>query len=116
MRTLISTFALRAAVSFSLLYPSISALFAPEKWLINPPSFLHGVIDAKMLTIIIAGYEILLAILVLIKPNPSMPAMVVFVSVLVFIAFNYSDMNRVYLDVPLALSALSLSFLSKVRS
>lgn len=116
MRTLVSTFALRAAVAFSLLYPAISSLFSLEHWLVNPPLFLNGIIDAKMLTIIIAGYEILLAILVLIKPNPSTPAMVVFVSVLVFIAFNYTDMNRIYPDIPLALSALALSFLSKVRS
>ena len=107
--------ALRAAVSFSLLYPAISSLFDTDKWLVAVPSFLNGVIDARMLTIIIAGYEILLAILVLIKPNPSAPAMIVFVSVLVFLAFNYTDMQRVYRDIPLALSALALSFLSKVR-
>jgi len=116
MRTLISSFALRAAVSFSLLYPAISSLFAPEKWLVTPPSFLNGIVDAKTLTIIIAGYEILLAILVLVKPNPSGPAMIVFVSVLVFIVFNYTNMEMVYRDIPLALSALALSFLSKVRS
>jgi hypothetical protein len=116
MRTLVSTFALRIAIAFSLLYPSLSALFSLEKWLVNPPSFLNGIVDAKTLTIIIAGYEILLAILVLIKPNPSTPAMVVFISVIVFITFNYTDMNRVYRDIPLALSALALSFLSRVRS
>lgn len=115
MRTLISSIALRVAVSFSLLYPAISSLFYPDKWVVVVPSFLNGVIDAGMLTIIIAGYEILLALLVLIKPNPSTPALIVIISVLVFLAFNYTDTQRIYRDIPLALSALALSLLSKVR-
>lgn len=115
MRTFLGTFLLRIAIVFALLYPAVMSFVEPDKWAALLPPVLTSLISAKNLLMILAGYDLLFAVLILIKPDPGWIAGIVFLTFTAFTIFGYRDFDSVYQNVTVALSALALAFLGKIR-
>jgi hypothetical protein len=115
MRTFFGTLFLRIVVCFSLVFPAIISFIDPDKAVAVLPALLTHFIAAKTLLIVFAGYELLFAVLIFIKPDPSWPAGVVFIISIVLVFLNLSDLAQVYQNIIVAFSALSLSFFGKIR-
>ncbi len=115
MRTFLGTLFLRLGVSFALLYPAVMAFVNPDKWSTALPSILTAFVAPKTLLIMLAGYEILFAALILLKPDPSLPAGIVFLTFVIFTILSFKDFDLVYQNATVALSALALAFFGKIR-
>jgi hypothetical protein len=116
MRGLIGTILLRLGVAFALLYPAVMSFVKPEKWAALLPKVLTAFISPENFLMILAGYNILFAILILVKPDPGwMVAGVVFVTFTATAILGYRDLDFMYLNITAGLAALALAFLGKIR-
>lgn len=115
MRTFLGTLFLRIAVAFALLYPAIAGFIEPDKWTVALPAVITQLVAAKTVLIILAAYEILFALLILLKPDPGWVAGIVFVVSIVLTVLNLKSFDTAYPNVVVALSALSLAFFGKIR-
>lgn len=115
MRTFLGTLFLRFAVCFALLFPAIMAFVSPDKAASALPAVLTNFVAAKTLLIIFSGYELLFAVLILVKPDPGWAAGIVFLISAVLAVLNLGDLGQVYQNIIVALSALSLAFFGKIR-
>lgn len=115
MRTFLGTLFLRFAVCFALVFPAIMAFVDSDKWAAGLPAVLTQFVSAKTLLIIFSGYELLFAVFILLKPDPSLPAGFVFLVSVVLAVLNLGDLNKVYQNIIVALSAFALAFFGKIR-
>ena len=115
MRTFFGILFLRIAVCFSLVFPAVMSFVNPDKWAAALPAILTHFIAAKTLLIIFSGYELLFALFILIKPDPSFPAGIVFLISVVLAILNIGDLAQIYQNIIVAFSALALAFFGKIR-
>lgn len=115
MRTFLATFMLRIALAFALLYPAVMSFINQEKWASALPALITSLIPAKTFLIIFAGYEFLFALLILIKPDPFAPCIIVFLVSAALSVLSFRDFDVIYPNVTLAFAALSMAFLGKIR-
>lgn len=115
MRTFLGTLFLRFAVCFALIFPAIISFVDPDKASALLPAILTHFIAAKTLLIIFAGYELLFGVIILIKPDPSWPAGVVFLISVVLVLLNLGNLDQIYQNIIVAFSAMSLAFFGKIR-
>jgi len=115
MRTFLGTLFLRFAVCFALVFPAVMAFIDPDKWAAALPALLIHFASAKTLLVIFAGYELLFAVFILIKPDPAGPAGVVFLISVLLAILNLGNLSQVYENIVVAFSALALAFFGKIR-
>lgn len=115
MRTFLGTFLLRIGVAFALLYPAVMSFVSPEKWIGRLPAVISSFMAPKTFLMLLAAYEILFAILILIKPDPGWIAGIVFLTFALTAVFTYSDFDLVYQNVTMGLAALALAFFGKIK-
>lgn len=115
MRTFLGTLFLRIAIAFALLYPAISSFINPDKWAAAMPQLVSHFVAVKTFMIIFAGYEFLFALLILIKPDPFAPCIIVFLISAALAGLSFRDFSVVYPNMTLAFAALSMGFLGKIR-
>lgn len=115
MRTFLGTLLLRVGVAFALLYPAVMSFISPEKWVSHLPPIVSTFMAPKTFLMLLAAYELLFAIIILIKPDPGWIAGIVFLTFTLTAAFTYTDFDSVYQNITMGLAALSLAFLGKIR-
>ncbi len=115
MRTFFGTLFLKIVICFALVFPAVMAFIDPDKWAAALPAVLTHFVAAKTLLIIFSGYELLFAVLILVKPDPAWPSGVVFLISICLAVLNLSDLAQVYQNVIVAFSALALAFFGKIR-
>jgi len=111
-----ASISLRLGIAFVLLAAAILGFLAPQNWVGYIPSFATSFLPANTILAILGLYEIVLAIFILFKKNAHWPALLACITFLGITLTNLSQFEIVFRDVGLALMALALFFIGKIRA
>jgi len=117
MRTFLAIIVLRLGIVFTLLYAAVAGILAPQNWIGYFPEFLRNgsFLPAKSLLLIFGIFEVILALLILFKRNVAWPSLLVSLLFLTIAFVNIAVFDAVFRDVGLAMAALALFFMGKMR-
>ncbi len=106
---------LRIGVAFAFLYPPISALFNPYAWVGYFPVFISSIegIDALMLLHIFGVFEVMLGLWILSGRRILLPSVAASISLFLIVAFNWTQMDVLFRDLPILLMAVALVLLHR---
>jgi len=105
---------LRLGLSFSFIYPAISALFNPYAWVGYFPSFLAMIpVESLILLHVFGVIEIALALWILFGKNIHIPAIIAAFLLFLIIVFNWKQMDVVFRDIPILFIAVALVIMHK---
>ena len=100
---------LRVGVAFAFVYPAISAFFNPLAWVGYFPVFVGDIIPIEIALLIFGVVEIVIAVWILFGKNIFVPSLIATVLLLAIVVVNWSQMNVVFRDIPIALMSLALA-------
>ena len=116
MRTFVGTTLLRLGIAFALLYPAVMSFVNPDKWTAFLPPVLTALVAPKNLLMILAGYNLLFAILILVKPDPGWTICgILFITFIALAVLGYRDLDLVYQNISVGLATLALGLFGKTR-
>lgn len=116
MRSYLAYITLRFGLAFVFASTGIASLISPEDWVQYVPSIITSFMSAYTFVILFAIYQLILPLVLIFRKNVTWPAVLAALT-LFFTAFsNLSNYDIVFRDFGLALAALSLMFLGKIRS
>jgi uncharacterized membrane protein YphA (DoxX/SURF4 family) len=105
---------LRIGVSFSFIYPPISAFFNPYAWVgYFPPFFSALPIEATLRLHVFGVIEVVIALWILFGRKIAVPALFAAAMLAGIVLFNLSQMDVLFRDIPIILMALALIILEK---
>lgn len=101
---------LRLGVAFSFLYPPVSAWFNPYAWVGYFPTFIVDMSPVSDLTLLhlFGILEIALGLWILFGKKILVPAALATLSLFLIVTFNWTQMDVLFRDLPIALMALAL--------
>ncbi|NQV93489.1 hypothetical protein HQ403_03290 [Candidatus Kaiserbacteria bacterium] len=105
---------LRIGVGFAFLYPPISALANPYAWVGYFPLFVTNIFpDAIILLHIFGIIEVIIGLWILSGKHIFIPSAVGALMLFGIVAFNFSQMDVLFRDIPILLMAVALMLSSK---
>jgi len=116
MRHHFASILLRLGLAFVFLVPAVAGFLAPQNWVGYIPSFMTVFLPANVLLVIFGLYEIILAIFLLFKKEVALPALLATLTLIFITLTNLAQFEVVFRDVGLALAALALFFIGKIRA
>ena len=99
---------LRIGVAFAFIYPAVRALFNPFAWVGYFPMFVGDMISLGVALYIIGAIEIIIALWILFGKNIFIPSSIATVFLLVIVVFNWSQIDVLFRDIPIAAMSLIL--------
>ena len=102
---------LRIGVAVAFIYPPVSAWFNPYAWVGYFPTFIIDASPLSELTLlhVFGAIEIVIGVWILFGKNIRIPSLAAAVSLLLIVAFNWSQMDVLFRDIAIALMALALA-------
>lgn len=116
MRIIFASFALRIGLAFVFVSAAISSYLNPGTWTKFIPTLVTNYIPTSTFLWTLEGFEVLLALLLLIKRRVSWVVLLAALSLLVFALANLNSFDLVFQDVGLALAALALFAIGKIKA
>ncbi|OGH08342.1 MAG: hypothetical protein A2171_00155 [Candidatus Levybacteria bacterium RBG_13_35_9] len=105
-------FILRIGLAFVLLYAAVSSFLAPYNWIGYFPVFLRDLISENILLSTFSVFEIILGLWILWGKYLFYSSILASVSLLGIIIFNFNQMDIIFRDVSILLTAISLAVYS----
>lgn len=99
---------LRLGVAFAFVYPAVSAFFNPLAWVGYFPAFVVDIIPVGIALLIFGVIEIVIAVWILFGKNIFIPSIVATIFLIAIVVVNWSQMDVVFRDIPIALMSLAL--------
>ncbi len=107
---------LRISIAFAFLYPPFDGLMEPNAWIGFFPSFITAIpIDAHILLLGFEAVEVVLALWILSGWKIRIPTIIAAAMLIAIVSFNAADFRVLFRDVAVALAALGLAFLPRMR-
>lgn len=106
---------LRVAVAFAFLYPPFNALPNPEAWVGYFPQFVAGLGDPVLLLHIFGIVEVGIALWILSGVKIWLPCIAAAALLVGIVAFNASEFQVLFRDLPIAAAALALAIIHSPR-
>jgi uncharacterized membrane protein YphA (DoxX/SURF4 family) len=100
---------LRVAVAFAFLYPPFNAFSQPEAWVGYFPAFMAGLGDPVLVLHIFGIVEIGIALWILSGWKIWLPSLAAAAMLVSIVAFNSSEFQVLFRDLPIAAAALVLA-------
>ncbi|HWY79849.1 MAG TPA: DoxX family membrane protein [Candidatus Sulfotelmatobacter sp.] len=100
---------LRAAIASVFAYAAIASLITPDNWIGFFPIFLRHLIPQQILLGGFSFYEIILAVCLALGKFTFFAAILAALTLSGIIVFNFSQIDIVFRDLAIILSALSLA-------
>lgn len=115
MRIVFATIMLRLGLAFCFAYAAVAGVLAPNAWAAFFPPVVRNLLPTRTLIIIFGIYQIILAVFILFKRNVTWPALIASLTLLLITFLNLQAFETVFRDVGLAMAALSLFAMGKLR-
>lgn len=103
---------LRIGIAFAFLYAAVSSFLTPYNWIGYFPVFLRDLVPENILLLTFSIFEIFLAIWILWGKYLFYSSVLASISLLGIIIFNFSQMDIIFRDISILLTAVSLSVYS----
>lgn len=103
---------LRIGLSFVFIYAAFSSLINPINWIGYFPQFLKDIVPPSILLPSLSAFEIILGIWVLSGRRLFYSSLISAFSLLGIIVFNFNQMDIVFRDVSILLTAIALAVYS----
>jgi len=102
---------LRIGVAFAFIYPAISAWINPFSWIGYFPAFLLALAEPHSIVLlhVFGAIEIAIALWILFGRNILIPSALAAFMLFGIVAFNFSQMDVLFRDIPIFLMALILA-------
>lgn len=116
MRHHLAALTLRLGLAFVFIYAAFASFLAPAAWITYFPEFFVSIFPERILIGAFSVYQIILSVSILFKHNVTWPALMAALTLIAIIASNLNEPSTAFLNVGLALSALALMFIGKIRA
>ncbi|MCH8050382.1 hypothetical protein IIB51_03230 [Patescibacteria group bacterium] len=100
---------LRLGVAFAFIYPAVSAFFNPFAWVGYFPLFLGDYVSLGFALYFVGLFEIAIAFWILFGKNIFVPSTLATIFLIAIVAFNWSQMDVLFRDLPIAAMSLALA-------
>jgi len=107
---------LRIGVAFAFIYPAVSAYFDLFAWIGYFPDFVGDLVSIGSAIYIFGAIEIIIALWILFGKNIFIPSVIATIFLLAIVAFNWSQMDVLFRDLPIAAMSLALALKHKRSS
>lgn len=109
-------FLLRLAIALAFLYPAYAIHASPESWLSYIPSFVDNFrIPQAVLVSLFTAVHIIIGVWILSGKKIFLPSLLATLFLIGIVAFNWSQIEILFRDIPLALVSLYLTIASRRR-
>lgn len=116
MRHHLASITLRMGLAFVFIYAALISFLSPAEWIGYFPDLITALLPDKIVVGAFSIYQIVLAVSILFKHDVTWPALLASLTLIAVIASNVSDPGTAFLNVGLALSALALMFIGKIKA
>ncbi len=109
----IAAYFLRSGIAFVFLYAGISSLLSPESWIGYMPAFIQKFIPGNTVLLLFLIYELLISIWLISGIMTFEASASAAITLAIIVLFNLEDLNILFRDIAIILSAVSLCILTK---
>jgi hypothetical protein len=107
---------LRIAISFSFLYVAQATLRDPASWLGYAPTFVQNMLPENILAILITLAHLTIGLWILSGKKIFWPSVAAALFLFSIVVFNFSQIDILFRDVSLALSAIALALMHRPQT